>query len=189
MGFGISRETKSDFSSENVQLLIVDIQEKLFPKIDQRELLLKNTEILIETAKALSIPIVLSEQYPSGLGTTLPSIKQILPAQIPCVEKLHFSCMQHPGFEDKLSERPQIIVVGIETHVCIYQTVSDLLLKDYWVWVPADAVGSRTKLNWETGLSLMEREGAWIASTENLIFRLLKTAGTDTFKTIAKLLK
>ncbi|MEK7483445.1 MAG: isochorismatase family protein [Planctomycetota bacterium] len=189
MGFGISKETKNEFCPENIQLLIVDIQEKLFPKIDHREELLKNTQILIETAKILNIPIILSEQYPSGLGQTLPEIKSLLPENTPSVEKLHFSCMQHPGFESKLQDRKLVMVVGIETHVCIYQTVSDLILKDYWVWVPADAVGSRTKLNWKTGLSLMEREGAWIASTENLIFRLLKTAGTENFKKIAKLLK
>lgn len=190
MGFGISTVQEADsFTPETIQFLLIDVQEKLFPKIGPHEHLLKQMQIWLEAAKILSFPVTVTEQYPQGLGSTVPELKKLIPEQTTVVEKLHFSCLQHPQFEEQLPNRKIVIVAGIETHICVYQTVVDLLNHDYRVWVPIDAVGSRTKQNWKVGLSLMEREGAWLASTETLLFRLLKVAGTDAFKQISKWVK
>jgi nicotinamidase-related amidase len=175
----------------NALLLVVDVQERLFkamPEAGQAPLV-KNLEILIKAARRMDLPVVTSEQYPKGLGPTLASLRELLP-EAP-MEKLEFSCGGAKPIARKIlqSGRRQIIVAGMETHVCVYQTVRDLSRAGFTVFVPRDAVLSRTAENRETGLSLCDKAGAVLTSTEATVFDLLGVAGTPEFKELSALLK
>ena len=130
------------------------------------------------------------EQYPKGLGSTIPELKELMTAQEPR-EKMCFSSCNQPGFltEIKQHNRKNILVMGIEAHVCVYQTVSGLLNEGYNVHVVADAVSSRTEQNYQFGLRIMESLGAQLTTVEMALFELLREAGTDEFKQISKLVK
>ncbi|MCD4785961.1 MAG: hydrolase [Candidatus Eremiobacteraeota bacterium] len=170
-------------------LLIVDIQDVLLPKIRFREAVINNTLKLIEYAKIADIPIMVTEQYPKGLGHTTTLIRNAIPDFKP-IEKATFGCFGDKEFVKKLKKhkRDTLIVVGIETHVCICQTVLEAIEK-YKVYVPVDAVSSQDKGDWATALQRMKDKGAEIVSTEMLIFELIQTAGTDEFKKILPYLK
>ncbi len=174
-------------------LLIIDIQEKLSNTMQREPFnwFLRNVSILIESAKVLNIPIFLTEQYPKGLGPTLEEIKQLLPKEIKPIHKIEFSCALVPEVVQALknSGRSQIIACGMETHICVYQTVRDLLINGYQVFVPKDGVISRITYNLDVGINLMERAGAITSSTEAIVFDLLECAGTPEFKKIAPLIK
>ncbi len=169
-------------------LVVVDIQESLFGVLEKEvsEKLLYNVKILIKLARKLDIPIFLTEQYPKGLKHTIPPLQEILGDLAP-MEKTSFSCCGAPGFVERLDELKarSVILTGIETHVCILQTALDLLKLQYRVFVPCDAVASRWKLNWETGLQIMSESGAAVSSTEVLVFQLLQRADTEEFKHMA----
>jgi nicotinamidase-related amidase len=174
-------------------LLVIDVQERLVAAMPASVIpgVLRNTTILFETAREFSLPVLTSEQYPKGLGPTTAEIRSILPSDALSSEKLAFSCCREPSFEPAwaaLGER-DLIVCGIETHVCVLQTVLDLLQQGRRVFVAADACCSRTRLNWQTGLDLMRQAGAVIGTTEIFAFSLLRTAGTDSFKRISRLVK
>jgi nicotinamidase-related amidase len=151
---------------------------------------IRNIQTLLAFAKKMTIPILITEQYPKGLGKTVPEIKMELGAILP-IEKLSFSCCGAETFNEKLDPlgREQAILTGIETHVCVLQTADDLIEKGYGVHVVADAICSRGKLDWEIGLRWMEKRGAMISTTEIIAFRLLKEAGTEEFRGLSKLLK
>ena len=170
--------------------LIIDIQERLYPHMDQHELLLKNTGILLSGLQALEIPVLLTEQYSKGLGTTLEEIKLRLSDYKP-IEKISFSCCDDNSFMKALaaSGKSQIIICGIETHVCVMQTVIDLLEKDFIPVVIADCVSSRSPTDKHIALERMRQEGAIVSTFESILFELARLAGTDTFKTISKLVK
>ncbi len=174
-------------------LLVIDIQERLAPAMPHAVLasVLRNTRILIETACEFSLPILVTEQYPKGLGRTVPELTAVLPPESVPFEKVSFSCCAEPGFTpllDSLGDR-DIIVCGIETHVCVLQSTLDLLAAGRRVFVAADATCSRAKMNWRLGLDLMRQAGAGIGSTEIFAFALLRAAGTDRFKRISRLVK
>jgi len=175
----------------NALLLVVDVQERLFKAMPEegQAPLVKNLEILIKAARKLELPIVASEQYPKGLGPTLSSLRELLP-EAP-MEKLEFSCGGAKSIARKILQtgRKQIIVAGMETHVCVYQTVRDLSRGGFTVFVPRDAVLSRTAENRVTGLSLCDKAGAVLTSTEATVFDLLGVAGTPEFKELSPLLK
>ena len=175
---------------ESSLALVIDIQERLYPHMDQAELLLKNTGILLSGLKALDIPVILTEQYPKGLGSTLEEIKLKLP-NIDPLEKISFSCCDDSSYMEALraSGKSQIIICGIETHVCVMQTVIDLLEKDFIPVVIADCVSSRSPSDKHIALERMSHEGAIISTYESILFELARVAGTDTFKTISKLVK
>ncbi len=177
---------------EKVVLIIIDVQEGLLKAMDRDvgKNLTRNLEILIAFAKDMGIPILVTEQYPKGLGRTIPEIRQALGPAVP-VEKVSFSCCKVAPFDESLKQtgRKQVILVGIETHVCVLQTAADLIEKGYEVDVVADAVCSRRKLDWETGLRWMEKNGAMISTTEIIAFQLLKEAGTDEFKRLSRMVK
>ena len=178
-------------------LCIIDIQEKLAGTMPEKVLkgTLRNCLNLIETARVLRLPVVVSEQYPKGLGRTLPVVAEAvlrLPRQsIHFFEKVKFSCAGVSDFDSwlKSSGRPQWIVSGMEAHVCVYQTARALVGAGYQVHVPRDAVISRTMANWEIGLKLAEQAGALVTSTEVAIFDLLKQAGTSEFKMLSRIIK
>ncbi len=174
-------------------LLIVDIQAKLANIMPREQLhwMIKNCQILIETAKVLGLPIWITEQYPKGLGPTIPEIADLLPAEVKPISKVDFSCAMLPEVVKVIekSGKTQLIVCGMETHICVYQTVRDFITQDYTVFVPRDAVVSRIPYNLDVGLNLMERAGAFITSTESVVFDLLECAGTPEFKEVSKLIK
>lgn len=175
---------------DDTVLVVIDVQGKLATLMHERETLFKNLSRLIEGAKVLGVPILLTEQYPKGLGETSPELKALMPNVHP-IEKISFSCMGEEKFIKALEAtgREQVLVAGIETHVCVYQTVSDMLAEGFEVHCVADAISSRTKENREIGLARMKEDGAILTSTEMCLFELLKVAGSPTFKTISTLVK
>lgn len=170
-------------------LVVVDIQGKLATLMQNRQSLFDNIKILIEAAKILDIPILWTQQCPDKLGQTVPEIAELLTGITP-IDKSSFSCCGDVQFMKKLGfNRPQILLCGIETHVCIYQTAADLRDKGFTANVIADAVSSRTLDNKQTALTHMLANGINIYNTEMTLFELLKTADHPKFKQIAKLLK
>ncbi len=170
-------------------LLVVDVQEKLLPAMQEAEQCAANVRKMVEAAKVLAVPVVVTEQYPAGLGATCAAIREAM-GELKAIEKMRFSaCVQ--ATTDRLSEldRRQVIVVGIEAHVCVQQTVLDLLRLDYNPYVCADAVSSRRAIDRDTGLARMRQAGAIITTTESAIFELLGEAGTGLFKQILKIVK
>jgi nicotinamidase-related amidase len=172
-------------------VLVVDVQERLVPAIEPAALarVLKYAKALVGTARELGMPVLATEQYPKGLGPTVREIAEILPA--PPLSKVHFSCGADPAFASALeaSGRRQVIVCGMETHVCVFQTVRDLAAAGYEVHVCADAVGSRTEEHRRIGLDLAREAGALVTTAETAIFDLLHRAGTDEFRRVAPLVK
>jgi nicotinamidase-related amidase len=169
---------------------VVDVQERLAAVMDRKEQVLDNCRRLIEGAKILDVPIAVTEQYPKGLGPTEEELRGALLSYEP-FEKLTFSCCGEPSFTSALESlgRRTIILAGMETHVCVLQTALDLLRGGYGVHLVRDAVCSREKENWITGVDLMRDAGAVITSTETVLFQLLGKAGTEEFKAISKLVK
>jgi nicotinamidase-related amidase len=182
-------------SRSRAALLVVDIQDRLLPSMSEatRDEVVRNTRILIEAADRLGLPVVVSQQYPRGLGPTTQPIEDAL-AQVSRVhrfDKLEFSAVAAPAFAALAPTlgRDQWIVCGMETHVCVYQTARDLVARGWAAHVCADAVASRTAQNRELGLGLMERAGAILTSTEVCVFDLLGRAGSDEFRALSRLIK
>ena len=178
---------------ENTSLVVIDMQDRLMGAIPEetRDVTIDNAITMIEAAKVLDIPVIVTEQYPKGLGPTVESIKDAAGDQFDPIEKVVFSCARSPEFEEKLAEsnRKEVIIVGVETHVCVLQTSMDLINKGYTVYVPADAVTSRRELDWQRGINLIEKAGAVVGTKETFLFQLLERAGTDEFKQVSKLVK
>ncbi len=181
-------------SRTRTALLVVDIQERLAPAMPEPVLgqVLRNTQILIEAAHRLALPIVVSQQYPKGLGPTVRPIEDVLAGKtVHRFDKLEFSAAAAPDFlalAPKLA-RDQWIVCGMEAHVCVYQTARGLVERGYAAHVVADAICSRSQANWKIGKKLCDRAGAIITSTEVCVFDLLGQAGSDDFKALSKLIK
>lgn len=182
-------------SRTRAALLVIDIQERLLPSMPEVALrdVLRNTKILIEAANRLGLPIVVSQQYPRGLGATTPPIEAEIAQseRVHRFDKLEFSSAAAPAFAPLAQTlgRDQWILCGMETHVCVYQSARDLAARGWDVHVCADAVCSRTERNREIGLGLMERAGAIITSTEVCVFDLLGRAGSDEFRALSKAIK
>lgn len=178
------------FSRNNALLLIVDIQERLLPQINESQNLVKNTLALIECCKILNVPILITEQYPEGIGPTVSALASALD-RFPKISKRTFSCCREPQFRKALKEsgKKQIIIAGIETHVCVFQTTADLLKEGYAVEIITDAVGSRTAVNKLIGLDRMKTIGADISSVESSLFELLETSACAEFKQVLRRLK
>lgn len=175
--------------TEDALLMVIDIQEKLVPAMKYGDKVTKNINTLIAIARALEIPIVVTEQYPKGLGATIPEIKNNL-GEILIYEKVSFTaCTDEVKAVLSQLGRKKIIITGMETHVCVFQTVRDLLKEGFQVFLPQDAVCSRTKDNYRNGLSLISDMGAVITNTETILFDLMKKAGTPQFKELSKLIK
>jgi len=177
-------------STDDCMLLIIDIQERLAVVMEEKNRVVKNTSHLIELAKQFNLPLVVTEQYPKGLGPTVPEIRDILPEHT-AVEKIDFDCCGEANFLDEIKKvnRKKVIVAGMETHVCVLQTVLSLLRDGHDVHLVSDAVCSRSAENKTTALSLLASAGAVVTCTETVLFQVLKKAGTPEFKVIAKLIK
>lgn len=179
-----------DITKDDSVLVIVDIQEKLVPAMPEGQRVIANCLNLIELAKLYNIPILVTEQYPKGLGHTIPKIKDALPDYNP-TEKISFSCCRDDSFLARLREsgRTNVILTGMEAHVCVLQTCLDLLTASYNVHLVNDAVCSRAENNFSSGVELMRDAGTVITCTETVLFQLLKKAGSDEFKAISKRIK
>ncbi|MCK4752991.1 MAG: hydrolase [Planctomycetes bacterium] len=176
--------------SKNCCLIVIDVQGKLAELMHQKDSLFKNIQILINAANLLSIPILWTQQCPDVLGPTTPRIAHLLIGNRP-INKATFSCCGSEQFNSKLKtlNRNQLILCGIETHICVYQTAIELLETKYDVTVVADAVSSRTQENKNIALNKMQNSDINITGTEMILFELLKTAEHPQFKQIAKLIK
>lgn len=174
---------------KNACVLVIDVQERLTPVMWNFAPVEKYCKALILTARDLDLPVLATEQYPKGLGATLPSLREALGAA-PLV-KMHFSCGADPEFRKALAAtgKKQVIVGGIEAHVCVYQTVRDLLDSGFQVFLCADAVTSRNEEHRRIAIDQMRALGAVVTSAESTIFDLLHVAGTPEFKRISALVK
>ena len=174
-------------------LLVVDVQEKLMPVIDGAAEVVANIERLVRGCHVLDVPPLLTEQYVKGLGRTVPRVRRALEETFGYepIEKSSFSANGAGEFQAALRglRKKQILVAGVETHVCVYQTVGDLLAAGYEVTLIADAISSRTVENKTIALQRMSRDGAKLSSTEMALFELLGVAGTDEFTQILALVK
>lgn len=170
---------------ERTALVVVDIQEAFRKAIPGFDGIAKASATLARGAEAVGIPVLVTEQYPKGLGATVAEVAEALPAGTEPIEKLVFAASKADGFD--LAGRDQALVCGVETHVCVNQTTLDLLAEGVEVHVTADAVGSRTEDNRRIGLEKMERAGAVVTSVETALFELVGRAGTAEFKQVQKL--
>ncbi|MEM4245952.1 MAG: hydrolase [Candidatus Bathyarchaeia archaeon] len=179
-----------DIDTQNVIILCIDFQEKLLPYIFDFEKIVKNAIIMIKAAKILQVPIIVTEQYPKGIGRTVKPVADALGEYQP-VEKVHFSCFQEEDFTSKLQKlgRENLIIMGIESHVCIYQTTREAINAGYHAYILEDAMSSRVRENHEIAVRRMISEGAIPSSVEMTIFELLKKAGTPEFREILKIVK
>jgi nicotinamidase-related amidase len=177
--------------TDSTLLMAIDFQEKLCKAMDGGILAkqIVNVSVLLEAASELGVPVLATEQYPAGLGKTLPVLKEKMP-NAP-LEKMSFSCCGDESIMAHIaaSGRSRIVVTGMETHICVLQTVLDLLSKGYYVHVVSDGVLSRQKGNWRTGLAIASAAGAVVTSTETVLFQLLQKAGTAEFKKLSKLVR
>ncbi|MEH6632175.1 MAG: hydrolase [Halopseudomonas aestusnigri] len=176
--------------AENSVVVVIDVQERLAPAINDLDNVLHANDLVLKTASELSVPVLVTEQYPKGLGHTIERFKDFYnPKNV--FEKLSFSSVGCGPFMGALKKtgRRQVIITGIEAHVCVMQTVLQLLDERFDVFVVSDAVGSRTEDNKRLGLERMIRSGAEVVSSEMVMFEMLKKAGTPEFKTLSNLLK
>ncbi len=175
-------------SAEDTGLLVVDVQERLVPAIAGHATVVWNVRRLIDGAKILGLPIVATEQYPQGLGPTVPELAQRL-EEIPA--KLTFSAGGCPQAFGPLRARGirKVLVCGIEAHVCVQQTVLDLLADGWRVYVAVDAVGSRLEIDYQTALRRMDSSGATLTTVEAALFEWCQAAGTPQFKQISRLVR
>ncbi len=176
---------------ENSVLIVIDIQEKLFPLIANKEEVAKNNQILIEGAKALGLQTIVTEQYPKGIGSTINELKNSI-QDLALLQKLSFSCVVDlkSSFEDIIKAgKNTFILSGIETHICVYQTAKDLLNMGQRVCLVYDACGSRKKENHQQMINTLRNLGALILPTESVLFELMTHSKHKEFKTISKLVK
>ncbi len=175
---------------KNTTLVVVDVQGKLANLMYKHKTLLAQTAKMVAGAKALNLPICWTEQNPSRLGGTAPEIASLLKEEQP-IEKMAFSCFQNPNFKKKLETTAckQVLLIGIEAHICVYQTALELQQAGYEVHLVTDAVSSRTRKNKELALRRLEAEGVKLSSVEMALFELLKIAQGDAFKEVLQIIK
>ncbi|MCE9615807.1 MAG: hydrolase [Lentisphaerae bacterium] len=171
-------------------LVIVDVQGRLAQMMYARDRLFDNLQRLVKGAQALAVPILLTEQNPTRMGETIPELRALL-KDVPAIAKLSFGCAGDPAFLSQLDAtgRQQVLLAGIESHVCMYQTVAQLVGKSFQVQVVADAVSSRTEDNYRLGLERMRTAGASLTSVESALFELMQTAAHPAFKTVLGIVK
>lgn len=180
-------------SAEHSQLLIIDIQERLASAMPDKVLdkITHNTGVLIRAARELNIPVIRSEQYPKGLGDTVKAIARELDDKVTRIEKTCFSCFGADGFTELLhaQQKSQIIICGIESHICVLQTALQLHQQGYEVYVVEDGVCSRHKQHHKNALARLRQHGVIISNVESVLFEWLRDASHPAFKTLAKLIK
>lgn len=172
---------------EDSVLLLVDVQEKLTSAVLNSDALIARCEWLLKLANKMDVPILVSEEYPKGLGSTIEQFRPYY-GQNECVEKIHFSCMQEPNFTQRLHglKKNQLIVIGIEAHVCVLQTVMEMKGAGFEVYVVVDAVSSRSEVDLKYALKRMKQEGIHLITAEMVFFEWLRKAGSPEFKALSK---
>jgi len=177
---------------EQCALVVVDIQEKLLPAIANKDLLVKNAQLLIRLAGMLKLPIIVSTQYKRGLGETVPEIASLVTDAVP-LDKTEFGCFNNEGFCSAVKTLPgnrtTVLLCGMETHICVMQTALGAMNQGYLVHVASDAVGSRSEWNYHIGLNRMQDAGAVISSTEMMMYELLRSSSSPIFKELLPYLK
>lgn len=177
-----------DITAQNSAFLFIDFQEKLVGML-RKDKCAKKAEILAKTAKILNIKTILTEQYPQGLGSTIPTIKYSLSDNAKFFEKTSFNALLSDGVAEAIGDVKNVFICGIETHICVYQTAIALINKGFNVFVVKDACASRETDEFKAGINLMEKEGAKILTTEMVIFELLKSSKHPNFKEVQFLIK
>lgn len=187
-----SEMARRPLEAEHCALIVIDIQEKLLPPIFRREQLVKNSQLAIRLATILKIPALVTTQYSKGLGSTVVDLTSLLPEK-EAIDKLQFSCFGSDLFCSAVRRLPgnrnTLLLCGMETHICVMQTALAALREGYIVHVASDAVSSRTEWNWTVGLERMRAAGAIISSTEMIIYELLRSSGSASFKEMLPYLK
>ncbi|HEY5674818.1 MAG TPA: isochorismatase family protein [Malonomonas sp.] len=184
-------EIKDKFwlKKEKAVLIVIDVQEKLVPAMDERICgrLIGHINMLIEGFQAMNLPIIATEQYPRGLGHTISDLSAATAQN--CIEKVAFSCAGEPNFMAALEKTgaKQVVLVGMEAHVCVFQTLIDLLDRGYSVHLVRDAICSRFKSDYQTAVAMAQQMGAVLTTTEIALFQLVGVAGSDEFKVVSKL--
>lgn len=176
--------------ADDTVLVVIDIQGRLAQMMEKKETLFKNQRLMIQGASALELPILLTEQYPQGMGGTIPEIAELLDGIEPIAKKA-FSCCGESNFNSALKDvgRHQVLLIGIETHVCVWQTASDLLDSGYEVHVAADAVSSRSADNRKIGLEKIRDAGGTITCVETALYELMRVGEGPTFRKVLELVK
>lgn len=171
-------------------LLVIDVQERLVGALD-KDVVVNRTATLAKAAKIMEIPTIATQQYSKGLGQIVETVKQSLPKDTPIVEKSAFSAVKEKGFMDILKSynKSQIVICGIETHVCVHQTATDLITEGYDVYIAKDACASRGKYEFKQGIERMEANGAKISCVETILFEWLRSAKNPYFKEVQALIK
>ncbi|MFO1233935.1 MAG: hydrolase [Rivihabitans pingtungensis] len=170
---------------DDATLLVVDIQDKLLPAVLDPQGLVERAGWLISAANDLGLPVVLSEQYPSGLGHTVEALRQLCP-DAPTVEKKHFSCVAEHCLPDSLLARRQVILIGMEAHVCVLQTALELKAAGKEVFVVTDCISSRAQSDLDTALLRYQQAGVWLVSREMVLFEMLRSSGHPQFRQISQ---
>lgn len=172
---------------EDSLLLLIDVQEKLTPAVLDSNALISRCEWLLKLAHKMEVPILASEQYPKGLGSTIAPLGSYLNAK-ECVDKVYFSCMSDANYTQRLKQfhKKQVILIGIEAHVCVMQTALEMKEHGFDVFVVVDAVSSRGQHNLKYGLERMRQEGVYLVTSEMVFFEWLRKAGTPEFKELSK---
>jgi nicotinamidase-related amidase len=174
-------------------LVVVDVQERLFHAMDadHREEVMRNIKVLAAAARRLRVPVLVTEQYPKGLGHTLPELKEALGPDIEPVEKVSFSCCGVEEFLTRLrgTRATHVVLAGIEAHVCVLLSALDLVAQGYAVHVPADAVTARTQANWRLAMDQLRQAGAVVTPAETVLFQWLRQADTDEFRELSQLIR
>lgn len=181
-------------SRDKSQLLIIDVQEKLLPAMSDPERVVERCVRLVRAARALEIPVTVSEQYPRGIGSTVTPLREALGNAASVVEKIEFSCLKNDSLREHLHElrrkgRPQVVLGGIEAHVCVTQTAIDLEDQGFEAFVAADATSSRAKSSRRLALDRMRRSGVDVVDSEMVVFEWLGKAGTPEFKELLAIVK
>ena len=177
-------------SKDDSLVLIIDIQEKLVAALN-KQTIVQNSSKVAKAASILEIPVLLTEQYPQGLGSTIQPLKDVLSADSQIVEKTYFNALLEDGMLDKIKSynKKQIVLMGIETHICVYQTALALIEEGFDVYVVKDACASRNKYEFKMGIEAMKDSGAKISCVEMILFEWLKGAKHPCFKEVQKLIK
>lgn len=175
--------------AEESVLVIIDMQERLVPAMQAPARTIRNSRTLLSSAHELGIPVIMTEQYPAGLGHTVPELTGT-PGMI-VLEKMHFSCMEDNSFAETLASlgRKQVVLAGMEAHICVVQTAASMIEQNYEVFVVSDATASRTLESEQACIARLSASGAGIVTTEMVVFEWLGKAGTPAFKTLLPLIK
>lgn len=178
------------FTPEKTVLTLIDVQEKLTPFMHERDICVGAMQKLLRGLTAIRVPIVWMEQIPDKMGTTIPELRECLAGQT-SIPKTAFSCWGEPAYREALQrlDRPQVLLTGIETHVCVYQTAVDLIANGYSVKVVADTVSSRSQANLLAGLEAMRAVGAGITTVEMILFELMRDSRHPAFREILKIVR